>query len=94
MLTSKRQLVILLVANNIKMFLSKSDESPLLSVSPYFPSDTLCVLENDIIEKYRVDHYPFHAIRCLKCHQNKVKVEGFCLNISYLALFKIFFMVL
>ena len=28
---------------------------------------------------------PFSITRHLKHHQNKVKVEGFCLNISYLA---------
>ena len=37
---------------------------------------------------------PFSATRRLNLHQNKFKVEGFCINISYLAWFFIFFMVL
>ena len=35
--------------------------------------------------KVNIDSLTLSVPRRLKRHQNKVKVEGFCLNISYLA---------
>ena len=44
---------------------------------------------------YVGDINPFNTTKRLKRHQNKVKVEGFCLNILYLAwFFFVFFMFL